>query len=65
MKLFILCILSFLVVLAGTLALLVGLAVAMPVAWISWVVAYRWMQYGFSAALDQPGTKTPMLAGSA
>lgn len=65
MKLFILGILSFLVVLAGLLALVFGLAVAMPVAWISWVVAYRWMQYGFSAALDQPGTKTPMLAGSA
>ena len=47
------------------LALVVGLAVALPVAWMSWVVAYRWMQYGFSAALDQPGTKTPMLAGSA
>lgn len=54
--------LCLLVVLAGALACFVGLIFAMPVAWLSTVVAYRWMQYGHRAALDQPGTTTPMLA---
>ena len=54
--------LCLLVVLAGALACFVGLIFAMPVAWLSTVVAYRWMQYGHRAALDHPGTTTPMLA---
>jgi hypothetical protein len=48
--------------LAGCLALCLGLFFAMPVMWLSWIVAYRWMQYGHRAALDHPGTQTPMLA---
>jgi len=51
-----------LVMLAGVIAFCVGLFFAMPVAWLSWIVAFRWMQYGHRATLDQPGTKTPMLA---
>ena len=47
---------------AGLLALVVGLVVAIPVIYLSWVVAYRWMQYGARAAMDEPGTSTPMLA---
>ncbi len=47
--------------LAGILALCVGIFFAMPVISLSWVVAYRWMQYGHRAALDHDGTATPML----
>ncbi|MEY3895522.1 MAG: hypothetical protein RLZZ214_1041 [Verrucomicrobiota bacterium] len=54
--------LCLLVLLAGMVACFVGLIFAMPVAWLSTLVAYRWMQYGHRAALDHPGTKTPMLA---
>jgi hypothetical protein len=63
MNLFLLALLGLLVMLAGLLALCVGLFFAIPVMWLSWIVAYRWMQYGHRAALDHPGTKTPMLAG--
>ncbi|MES2477250.1 MAG: DUF4339 domain-containing protein [Verrucomicrobiota bacterium] len=48
----------------GLIALLVGLVVAIPIAWLAWMVAYRWLQHGYVAALDQPGTKTPMLASN-
>ena len=54
--------LCILVVLAGALACGVGLVFAIPVAWLSSVVAFRWMQYGHRAAMDHPGTRTPMLA---
>jgi len=50
------------IILAGFLALCVGLFFAIPMAWLSWVVAYRWMQYGHRVALDHDGTTTPMLA---
>jgi uncharacterized membrane protein len=63
LNLFLLGLLGILVMLAGLLALCVGLFFAIPVMWLSWIVAYRWMQYGHRAALDHPGTKTPMLAG--
>ena len=56
--------LSLLVVLAGALACGIGLIFAVPVAWLGAVVAYRWMQYGHRAAMDQPGTQTPMLGGA-
>jgi hypothetical protein len=62
MNLFLLALLGLLVLLAGCLALCVGLFFAMPVMWLGWIVAYRWMQYGHRAALDHPGTQTPMLA---
>ena len=53
-----------LVALAGVLALLVGLVVAIPVVTLAIVLAYRFLQYGPPALQDQPGTTTPMLAGT-
>jgi hypothetical protein len=61
MNLFGLAVLSILVIVAGCAALIVGIFFAIPVAWLSWVVAYRWMQHGHRAAMDQPGTATPLL----
>lgn len=61
MNLFLLALMAILISLAGCLALCVGLLFAMPVIWLGWVVAYRWMQYGHRAALDHSGTTTPML----
>jgi GYF domain 2 len=61
MNLFLLALLGFLIVIAGCLALCVGLIFAFPVIMLSNFVAYRWMQYGHRAALDYPGTTTPML----
>jgi hypothetical protein len=61
-NLFLLALLGIFISLAGCLALCVGLLFAIPVVWLGWVVAYRWMQYGHRAALDHPGTMTPMLA---
>lgn len=63
LNLLLLGLLHFLVVLAGLLALCVGMLFAMPVVWLSGIVAYRWLQYGPRAAMDHPGTTTPMLAG--
>lgn len=63
LNLFLLALLSIAIVIAGFLALLVGLIFAYPVVWMSWMVAYRWMQYGNRAAEDHPGTTTPLLSG--
>ncbi len=60
-NLFLLALLGFLIAIAGCLALCVGLIFAFPVIILSNFVAYRWMQYGHRAALDYPGTATPML----
>ena len=62
MNLFLLALMGIVVALAGCLALCVGLFFAIPVMWLGWLVAYRWMQYGHRAALDHSGTTTPMLA---
>lgn len=62
MNLFLLALMGIVVSLAGCLALCVGLFFAIPVMWLGWLVAYRWMQYGHRAALDHSGTTTPMLA---
>jgi uncharacterized membrane protein len=51
MNLFGLYVLCILVVLAGILALLVGLLAALPVVYLAPYVAYRWMQGGRNAAL--------------
>lgn len=51
MNLFGLFVLCFLVVLAGILALLVGLLAALPVVYLAPYVAYRWMQRGRNVAL--------------
>jgi uncharacterized membrane protein len=62
LNLLVLGILAMIIVLAGMLACGVGLIFAGPVAWLSYMVAYRWMQYGSRATLDHPGTTTPLLA---
>lgn len=53
-----------LVGLAGVIALLVGLVVAIPVVTLAIVLAYRFLQYGPPALQDLEGTTTPMLAGT-
>jgi uncharacterized membrane protein len=63
LNLFLLYLLAMAIVIAGMLACGVGLIFAGPVVWLSYMVAYRWMQYGSRAALDHPGTTTPLLAG--
>lgn len=64
MNLFVLFLLTVCVVFAGCLALVVGLLFAYPMIMLMWVVAYRWMQYGGRAVLDDPATGQPMLAQS-
>jgi hypothetical protein len=46
LNLFGLGVVCFLIVIAGLLALVVGLIVAIPVTFLAGVVAYRWLQYG-------------------
>jgi uncharacterized membrane protein len=40
------------IILAGLLALVVGLVFAYPVAGLAWVLGYRWMQLGRRAVVD-------------
>jgi len=61
MNLFLITIISVAVFVLGCLALCVGLLFAYPVMLLAWTVAYRWLQYGNRAAMDHPGTTTPML----
>lgn len=46
-----------LIVLAGVLALLVGLVFAIPVVTLAFVLGYRFLQYGPGALQDRSGTK--------
>jgi len=62
LNLFLLMLLSIAILIAGFVALVVGLIFAYPVIWMSWVVAYRWMQYGNRVTQDHPGTTTPLLS---
>jgi hypothetical protein len=62
MNLFVVFIFSLLVILAGCLALMVGLLFAFPMMWLMWTVAYRWLQYGGRTVLDDPMTRQPLLA---
>lgn len=62
-NIFLLMLLAMAIALAGLLACGVGLIFAGPVVWLSYMVAYRWMQYGRRATLDHPGTTTPVLSG--
>jgi hypothetical protein len=62
MNLFGLGILCFLIVIAGLIALCVGVIFAAPIAWLAVPVAYRCMQYGQRALLDDPATQRPLLA---
>ncbi len=59
-NLFLLVLLSIGILIAGLLAFCVGLIFAWPVFWLSWIVAFRWMQYGSRSAMDHPHTR-PML----
>lgn len=63
LNLILLYLLAMAIVFAGLLACGIGLIFAGPVVWLSYMVAYRWMQYGHRATLDHPGTTTPLLAG--
>lgn len=63
LNLFLLGLLSIAIFIAGVLALLVGLVFAYPLIWMSWMVAFRWMQYGRRVVEDHPGTQTPVLSG--
>lgn len=62
LNLFVIFLLSICIVIAGCVALLVGLLFAYPMMWLMWVVAYRWLQFGGRAVLDDPATGQPMLA---
>ena len=62
LNLFVIFLFSILVIIAGCLALIVGLLFAFPMMMLMWTVAYRWMQYGGRAVLDDPMTGEPLLA---
>jgi hypothetical protein len=55
-------ILGMIAAVVGMIALCVGLLFTIPVSMIAMTVAFRWLQYGNRAAMDHPGTTTPMLA---
>lgn len=62
LNLFVIGLFTILVFCAGCIAMLVGLLFAFPVVWLMWIVAYRWMQYGGRAVMDDPMTQQPLLA---
>lgn len=53
MNLFVLGILGFLIIIAGIIALLVGLVFALPLVYMASAVAYRWMQRGREAVMAE------------
>lgn len=61
-SLFLIFLFAILTMVAGCLAFIVGILFAYPMMWLSWIVAYRWMQYGGRAILDDPATGQPMLS---
>lgn len=63
MNLFVIALLTLCVIIASCLAFVVGLLFAYPMIWLIWIVAYRWLQYGGRAVLDDPATGQPMLSG--
>ena len=52
------------VIVLGLMVFCFGFLFAYPVAIIANAVAYRWLQYGHRAVLDQPGTEIPLLANN-
>lgn len=62
LNLFVILLFSILIFFAGCIALLVGLLFAFPMMWLMWIVAYRWMQFGGRAVMDDPMTQQPLLA---
>lgn len=64
LNLFVIFLFSVAITIAGCLALIVGLLFAYPMIAVMWVVAYRWMQFGGRAVLDDPSTGQPLLVGT-
>ena len=64
LNVFVIGLFSILIVIAGFLACFVGLFFAYPMIGVLWAVAYRWMQYGGRAILDDPATGQPVLASA-
>jgi hypothetical protein len=62
LSLFVIFLFCILVFFAGCLAMIVGLLFAFPMMFLAWTVAYRWMQYGGRAVMDDPIGKQPLLA---
>lgn len=62
LNLFIIVLFSILIVIAGCIAVVVGLLFAYPMIFLLWLVAYRWLQYGGRAIMDDPATGIPLLA---
>jgi GYF domain 2 len=63
LELFLIFIFMFGITIAGCIALIVGLLFAYPLMFLMWIVAYRWLQFGARAIMDDPTTGTPLLAG--
>ena len=61
--LFLIILLTIGVMLAGCIALIVGILFAYPLILLMWIAAYRWLQYGGRAILDDPMTGLPLLTG--
>jgi len=61
-NLFVILLFAILIILAGCIAMLVGMLFAFPVMFLMWIVAYRWLQYGGRAVMDDPVTAQPLLA---
>ena len=53
MSLFGLAVLNMLIVLAGAIALCIGMIFAIPIVWLASLTAYRWLQYGPIATQDR------------
>lgn len=64
LNLFVIFLFSVGIIIAGCIALIVGLLFAYPMIGVMWIVAYRWMQYGGRAVLDDPMTQQPLLASA-
>lgn len=62
LNLFVIFLFCILVFFAGCFAMIVGLLFAFPMMFLAWTVAYRWMQYGGRAVMDDPISKQPLLA---
>ena len=62
LNVFVIALFSLFIVIAGCIALIVGLLFAYPMIMVMWVITYRWMQYGGRAVLDDPITKKPILS---
>ena len=64
LNIFVIFLFSIGILIAGCIALIVGLLFAYPMIGVMWIVAYRWMQYGGRAVLDDPATGQPLLVGA-